>query len=134
MSTRARQHLPSHLLGPNTCCRWELQGDIRRYYIKRCPEWIAHGPKDYEEVIVPPAKTVPPRASERLVPCSELPPLAKASFPVGSFSTSPYPFFTRIQGYKTLNRIQSIVYPTAYRSNENMLICGAFLFPPSRPS
>ena len=28
------------------------------------------------------------------------------------------------QGYASLNRIQSIVYPTAYGSNENMLICG----------
>lgn len=29
------------------------------------------------------------------------------------------------QGYQTLNRIQSIVYPTAFGTNENMLICGA---------
>ena len=38
--------------------------------------------QDYEEVILPPAKTVPPRASERLIPCSELPPLARGSFGV----------------------------------------------------
>ncbi|KIM25210.1 hypothetical protein M408DRAFT_26410 [Serendipita vermifera MAFF 305830] len=63
--------------------------------------------EDYEEVILPPAKTVPPRASERLIPCSELPPLAKGSF----------------GGYTHLNRIQSIVYPTAFKTNENMLIC-----------
>ena len=31
-----------------------------------------------------------------------------------------------LQGYTTLNRIQSIVYPTAYETNENMLICGEF--------
>ncbi|KAF7968884.1 hypothetical protein HWV62_28912 [Athelia sp. TMB] len=37
--------------------------------------------EDYEEVIIPPAKTVPPRASERLVQVSELDPLAKGSFP-----------------------------------------------------
>ncbi|KAI9056561.1 Sec63-domain-containing protein [Trametes sanguinea] len=48
--------------------------------------------EDYEEVVIPPARTVPPRASERL-----------------------------ITGYTSLNRIQSIVYPTAYQSNENML-------------
>ncbi|CAG7848419.1 Putative helicase mug81; AltName: Full=Meiotically up-regulated gene 81 protein [Serendipita indica DSM 11827] len=64
--------------------------------------------EDYEEVTVPPARVVPPRATERLVPCSELPPLAKGSFP----------------GYTSLNRIQSIVYPTAFKTNENMLICG----------
>ncbi|KAI0832546.1 Sec63-domain-containing protein [Trametes gibbosa] len=63
--------------------------------------------EDYEEVVLPPARTVPPRASERLIPVSELEPLAKGSFP----------------GYTSLNRIQSIVYPTAYQSNENMLIC-----------
>jgi hypothetical protein len=28
------------------------------------------------------------------------------------------------QGYTTLNRIQSIVFPTAFRSNENLLVCG----------
>ena len=27
------------------------------------------------------------------------------------------------QGMKTLNRIQSVVYPTAYHSNQNLLIC-----------
>ncbi|OBZ76331.1 putative helicase mug81 [Grifola frondosa] len=63
--------------------------------------------EDYEEVVIPPAKAVPPRMSERLIPVSELDPLAKGSFP----------------GYTSLNRIQSIVYPTAYQSNENMLIC-----------
>ncbi|KAH7924026.1 Sec63-domain-containing protein [Leucogyrophana mollusca] len=66
-----------------------------------------HDYDDYEEVILPPAKVVPPRESERLISVSELDELAKGSFP----------------GYKSLNRIQSIVYPTAYRSNENMLVC-----------
>lgn len=28
------------------------------------------------------------------------------------------------QGYQTLNRIQSIVQPTAMKTNENMLVCG----------
>ncbi|KAI5826558.1 Sec63-domain-containing protein [Schizophyllum commune Tattone D] len=63
--------------------------------------------EEYEEVIIPPARPVPPRATERLIPVSELDDLAKPCFP----------------GYQTLNRIQSIVYPTAYGSNENMLVC-----------
>ncbi|ESK97545.1 activating signal cointegrator 1 complex subunit 3 [Moniliophthora roreri MCA 2997] len=63
--------------------------------------------EEYEEVIVPPAKPVPPRETERLIPVSGLDRLAKGCFP----------------GYSTLNRIQSIVYPTAYGSNENMLVC-----------
>ncbi|KAJ8698174.1 putative steryl acetyl hydrolase mug81 [Pleurotus ostreatus] len=61
----------------------------------------------YEEVIIPPAKPVPPKTAERLIPVPELDPLARGCFP----------------GYSNLNRIQSIVYPTAYGTNENMLIC-----------
>ncbi|KAF8138604.1 Sec63-domain-containing protein [Boletus edulis] len=64
-----------------------------------------HDYEDYEEVVIPPAKVVPPRESERLIPVSGLDELARGSFP----------------GYTSLNRIQSIVYPTAYGSNENML-------------
>ncbi|KAG6840440.1 hypothetical protein C0991_006705 [Blastosporella zonata] len=37
--------------------------------------------QEYEEVIIPPAKTIPPKASERLLPVSELEPLARESFP-----------------------------------------------------
>ncbi|KAF5393646.1 hypothetical protein D9757_000135 [Collybiopsis confluens] len=63
--------------------------------------------EEYEEVIIPPARPVPPRQTERLVPVAELDHLAKGCFP----------------GYKTLNRIQSIVYSTAYGTNENILVC-----------
>ncbi|KAI6035267.1 Sec63-domain-containing protein [Pisolithus orientalis] len=66
-----------------------------------------HDYKDYLEVIVPPAKAVFKRPSERLIAVSELDNLIKGSF----------------AGYTHLNRIQSIVYPTAYGSNENILIC-----------
>ncbi|RDB22853.1 putative helicase mug81 [Hypsizygus marmoreus] len=63
--------------------------------------------EDFEEVIIPPARPVPPKVTERLIPVEELDSLAKECFP----------------GYTSLNRIQSIVYPTAYGSNENLLIC-----------
>ncbi|KAF8493511.1 Sec63-domain-containing protein [Gautieria morchelliformis] len=63
--------------------------------------------EDCEEVIIPPPKPVPPRVSEKLIPVTELDGLARGSFP----------------GYTSLNRIQSIVYPTAYGTNENLLIC-----------
>ncbi|TFK76028.1 Sec63-domain-containing protein [Pluteus cervinus] len=66
-----------------------------------------HNYEDFEEVIIPPAKPVPPRASERLVLVNQLDNLAKGCFP----------------GYKSLNRIQSVLYPTAYQSNENLLVC-----------
>ncbi|KAF9469005.1 Sec63 Brl domain-containing protein [Collybia nuda] len=63
--------------------------------------------ENYEEVIIPPARPVPPRVTECPIPIVKLDPLAKGCFP----------------GYTSLNRIQSIVYPTAYGSNENLLIC-----------
>ncbi|CUA70241.1 hypothetical protein RSOLAG22IIIB_00592 [Rhizoctonia solani] len=63
--------------------------------------------EQYQEVIIPPAKAVPPRINERRIPVGELDALARGCFP----------------GYQSLNRIQSIVYPTAYSTNENMLIC-----------
>ena len=40
--------------------------------------------QEYEEVIVPPAKPVPPRASERLIGVGELDDLCRSSFPVCS--------------------------------------------------
>ncbi|KAI0321843.1 Sec63-domain-containing protein [Amylostereum chailletii] len=61
--------------------------------------------EDYEEVVIPPARAVAPRATEHPILVSELDPLAKGSF----------------SGYTSLNRVQSIVFPTAYRSNENIL-------------
>ncbi|TBU58370.1 Sec63-domain-containing protein [Dichomitus squalens] len=87
-----------------------MQGNMlshtgQRYMLPIGTTRVAH--EEYEEVTVPPAKVVPPRASERLISVAELDPLAKGSFP----------------GYTSLNRIQSIVYPTAYQSNENMLVC-----------
>lgn len=41
-----------------------------------------HESKEYEEVIVPPARTVPPRETERPILISELESIAKGSFPV----------------------------------------------------
>ncbi|KAI6105687.1 Sec63-domain-containing protein [Pisolithus sp. B1] len=66
-----------------------------------------HSLPDYLEYVVPPATAVPKRPSERQIAVSELDDLAKGS----------------LAGYTHLNRVQSIVYPTAYGSNENILIC-----------
>jgi antiviral helicase SLH1 len=38
--------------------------------------------QDFEEVIIPPARLVPPRKTERLIRISELDDLARGSFPV----------------------------------------------------
>ena len=40
--------------------------------------------EEYEEVTIPPARPVPPKTNERLIAVSELDPLARGSFPVGS--------------------------------------------------
>ncbi|EPQ32190.1 uncharacterized protein PFL1_00387 [Pseudozyma flocculosa PF-1] len=61
----------------------------------------------YEEVTIPPPRNVPFRIDERLIPIGEMDTLSKGAFP----------------GYKTLNRLQSVVYPLAYRTNENLLVC-----------
>ncbi|GAA6008054.1 hypothetical protein JCM11491_006594 [Sporobolomyces phaffii] len=61
----------------------------------------------YEEIVIPAPKAVPFRFNEALVPIKDMNPWGKRTF----------------HAYKTLNRLQSIVYPVAYGSNENMLVC-----------
>ena len=61
----------------------------------------------YEEVAIPPAQTIPPMLNEEPKVIEELDNLCRNTF----------------KGYKTLNRIQSLVFPVAYHTNENMLIC-----------
>jgi antiviral helicase SLH1 len=61
----------------------------------------------YEEVTIPPPRQLPMRSTERLIPIEEMEPLARGAFP----------------GYKTLNRLQSVVFPLGYNSNENLLVC-----------
>ncbi|WFD37719.1 RNA helicase [Malassezia japonica] len=61
----------------------------------------------FEEVTIPPSRPLPFRTTERLVPLEEMDALCKGAF----------------KSYKTLNRLQSAVYPVAYQSNENMLVC-----------
>uniref|UniRef100_V5EWE9 M-phase inducer phosphatase n=1 Tax=Kalmanozyma brasiliensis (strain GHG001) TaxID=1365824 RepID=V5EWE9_KALBG len=61
----------------------------------------------YEEVTIPPPRTVPMRTDERYIPIPEMDPICRGAFP----------------GYKSLNRLQSAVYPLAYKTNENLLVC-----------
>ncbi|TGZ81838.1 putative DEAD/DEAH box helicase [Ascodesmis nigricans] len=63
--------------------------------------------KLYKEIIIPPNKVGVVRGNERLVPINEMDMLCQKTF----------------KGYKSLNRMQSLVYPVAYKTNENMLIC-----------
>ncbi|KAK9470510.1 Sec63-domain-containing protein [Dipodascopsis tothii] len=62
----------------------------------------------YEEITIPyPKKKVEHAVGGKLVEIDELDTLCQRTF----------------KGYKTLNRVQSLVYPVAYGTNENMLIC-----------
>ncbi|CDZ98858.1 sec63-domain-containing protein [Phaffia rhodozyma] len=61
----------------------------------------------HEEVTVPPSRPIPPKTNEKLIPLTEMDNLCRGSFP----------------GYTSLNRVQSIIFPTAYGTNENMLVC-----------
>ena len=61
----------------------------------------------YSEVTIPTPPKHPSASDASLLrPISSLHPLLQRSFP-----------------YQTLNRLQSLVYPTAYETSENMLVC-----------
>ena len=61
----------------------------------------------YEEYMIPAAKVGALGAGRELVHVSEMDGLCRKTF----------------KGYNSLNRMQSLVYPVAYKTNENMLIC-----------
>lgn len=61
----------------------------------------------YEEYLIPAAKVGTLGVGRKLVEISEMDGLCRRTF----------------KGYKALNRMQSLVYPIAYKTNENMLIC-----------
>lgn len=60
----------------------------------------------YTEITVPTPPKHHSAYTATLLPIKSLPPLLQRSFP-----------------YETLNRLQSLVYPTAYETSENMLVC-----------
>lgn len=61
----------------------------------------------YEEYSIPAGKVGTIGVGRKLVNISDMDGLCKTTF----------------KGYKTLNRMQSLVYPVAYQTSENMLIC-----------
>jgi pre-mRNA-splicing helicase BRR2 len=63
--------------------------------------------KGYEEVTIPAPKAKPFSADEKLVPITDMPDWSQRAF----------------KGAKTLNRVQSKVYPVAFGSDENLLLC-----------
>lgn len=73
-----------------------LPADVERTNNKVC-----------EEVLVPAAQPRPRMSGEASVRISELNPIGQMAF----------------KGYTMLNRIQSVVFDTAYTTSENMLVC-----------
>ena len=63
--------------------------------------------KKFEEISIPASSAAPADIGRKLVPISSLDEIGRACFP----------------GIKSLNRIQSVVCDSAYRTNENMLVC-----------
>ncbi|KAF2834722.1 Sec63-domain-containing protein [Patellaria atrata CBS 101060] len=63
--------------------------------------------KEYEEYSIPASKVGVLGTGQKLVEISDLDGLCKRTF----------------KAYKTLNRMQSLVYPVAYKTSENMLVC-----------
>ena len=61
----------------------------------------------YTEIKIPPTKVGTVGINEKLIAIKDMDNLCKKTF----------------VGYKSLNRMQSLVYPVAYKTNENMLIC-----------
>ncbi|CAG8668801.1 8138_t:CDS:10, partial [Racocetra persica] len=66
-----------------------------------------HSFTDHEEIIIPITQQAPQLKNQKLIIIGEMDYLCKGSF----------------KGYKSLNCVQSIVYPVAYKKNDNMLIC-----------
>ena len=63
--------------------------------------------KNSEEISIPPNRMAPPRIGENLVMINTLDEYSQRAF----------------RNYKSLNRVQSIVFPVAFGTNENMLVC-----------
>jgi hypothetical protein len=90
-AARARCALTRHVTPPLSCALRVAAARPSRTLARR-----TH--KGYEEVSVPAVQGVPPPGPDELVPIASLERWAQAAFP----------------GYKTLNRIQSRIFSTAY--------------------
>lgn len=68
---------------------------------------------------------MPFRGDEELLPIKDMDAWGRRTFHVRlvHFHSSPFLTIGAVQAYATLNRLQSIVFPVAYNTNENMLVC-----------
>lgn len=77
----------------------------KKYGLPMGSEMIKH--EKYEEIHIPASKPGLIGAGRKLVEIAEMDGLCRRTF----------------LGYKSLNRMQSLVYPVAYQTSENMLVC-----------
>ena len=82
-----------------------LSAGGRKYGLPEGSKRTEH--EKYEEYSIPAAKVGTLGVGRKLIEMSEMDGLCKRTF----------------KGYKSLNRMQSLVYPVAYKTNENILIC-----------
>lgn len=82
-----------------------LSSHGRKYALPMGSERTEH--EKYEEYSIPAAKVGTLGVGRKLVQISEMDGLCRGTF----------------KGYQALNRMQSLVYPVAYTTSENMLIC-----------
>ena len=82
-----------------------LSAGGRKYGLPEGSKRVEHD--KYEEYSIPAAKVGALGVGRKLIEISEMDGLCKRTF----------------RGYKSLNRMQSLVYPVAYKTIENMLIC-----------
>lgn len=82
-----------------------LSSGGRKYALPLGSERKEH--EKYEEYSIPASKVGTLGAGRKLVEISDMDGLCRRTF----------------KGYKSLNRMQSLVYPVAYQTSENMLIC-----------
>ena len=75
--------------------------------------------------MIPAPKPVPFRFDEALMPIGSMDAWGQRTFHVSSLTPRLDLLSEQFleQAYKTLNRLQSIVFPVAYNTNENMLVC-----------
>ena len=77
----------------------------KKYALPVGSERIEH--EKYEEYSIPATKVGTLGVGRKLIEIADMDGLCKRTF----------------KGYRSLNRMQSLVYPVAYKTNENMLIC-----------
>jgi len=84
---RALTEIYSLIRAKSLLFQWGPLSTSEMYVVDCCTprsstSYSKRGYQYYEEIVVPPPKAIPPRATERLVPIDELDDLARKSFPV----------------------------------------------------